>query len=88
MSALRAGNFKQLQLIAELKVENKRLKEFCNEFVWGEENPHEYRTLETESKQRLELLMEFKNYLKYLPATEDTQILASKLHREWLSVLD
>gem|GEM_PF-5041097 len=39
----------------QLKAEVERLRAFCKEFVWGEDNPHEHQLLEEE---RNELLIE------------------------------
>lgn len=30
--------------IAELEARNRTLDDFCKEFIWGEDNPHEYTT--------------------------------------------
>ncbi|RLC85428.1 MAG: hypothetical protein DRJ03_11630 [Chloroflexi bacterium] len=43
---------------AELKAKNERLEKFCAEFVWGEENPDEYKTQENKIAELREKLGE------------------------------
>ena len=43
---------KQLRArVAELEKENKKLEDACNEFIWGEDNPYDYQTLDAQVKQ-------------------------------------
>ena len=39
------------EYINNLYAENERLRAIGEEFIWGEENPHEYRTLHSENER-------------------------------------
>ena len=47
--------------LTKVEIERDRLKAFCDEFVWGEDNPDEYRTQHeelTEAKAMVEVAIE------------------------------
>lgn len=50
--------------VEKLKAENERLKKFCNEFVYGEENPKYYSTMDEKIQKRDKLLEQAKPWIR------------------------
>lgn len=73
---------RQLALADAGKAEKtiRRLKTFCDEFIWDEENPAKYATQAEIMEELQDTIRDFATYMDYLPKNEDTQILASKIH--------
>ncbi len=50
--------------IVRLRMENERLNNFCKEFVYGEENPEYYRTMDEELEKRDKLIKQAKYHVR------------------------
>lgn len=73
--------------IQKRDAETERLKKFCSEFVYGEENPEYYSTMDEKIQKRDELLERVKPWLEmYISELKYPEVFKSHINNvnQWL----